>query len=365
MEPASPVAFSKLLERLEVTNREWSLQRGYASVIYPSKGTSTPEPPRTYALKTDASFRQALSVAIGIAARRPMSSVVLNMDDNRTHPVRDAMLKLAFGQTRTPLPAMVALASRLAKFTDNRTRPALFVVTIDEADKTRRVSMYVFPEESTYALKSSAQDPTEAILEHLNSFVLESRLRKVARFVGKNIKTHFINGEVVDLQIGSGPRSVADYWVADFLDAEFAINDYKGTTLAASALKLAFQKADPRGKQTVMEAAIALMADSRRAWSLRRIADEFIPADLVEAFCSAAPNSETLANKFMLNKDLFRDRINYRVFQLQSGVWVSSPFSEVGRTVKLEDEGKKRVLTARGVVEDERVQSDAKRRPKN
>lgn len=345
--------------------REWSLQRGYASIIHPSKGRPEPEPPRTYALKTDASFRQALSVAIGIAGRQPMTSVVLNMDDNRAHPVRDAMLKLAFGQTRTPLPAMVELASRLAVSTDRRTRPALFVVTIDEDDAARRVSMYVFPEESTYTLKGSAQEPTEAILEHLNSFVLESRLRKVARFAGKNIKAHFISGEVVDLQIGSGPRSAADYWVANFLDAEFAINDYKGTTLVASALKMAFQKADSRGKQKVMEAAIALMADGRRAWSLRKIADEFIPSDVSAAFCSVAPNTETLTNKFMLNKDLLRERINYRIFRLETGVWVSSPFSEVGRTVKLDDDGRKRTLTARGVIEEERVQSDAKRHRKN
>jgi hypothetical protein len=348
-----------------MTDKDWLVQRGYASIIYPSKGTSSAETPRTYALKTDSSFRQALSVAIRIAGQRPMSSIVLNMDDNRAHPVRDAMMKLAFGQTRTPLPSMVELASRLAVSTDKRTRPALFVVTIDEDGESRRVSMYVFPEESTYALKSSTQEPTEATLEHLNTFVLESHLRKVARFSGKNIKTHFISGEVVDLQIGSGPRSVADYWVADFLGAEFALNDEKGTTLAASALKLAFLKADPDGKQKVMEAAIALMADNRRAWSLKKIADEFIPAGVFQAFCSVAPNAETLTNKFMLNKDLLRDRINYRVFRLETGVWVSSPFSEVGRTVKLEDDGKKRTLTARGVVQDERVQSDAKKHAKN
>jgi hypothetical protein len=345
--------------------REWTLQRGYASVIYPSKGASEPEPPSTYALKTDAAFRQALSVATEIATRRPMSSIVLNMDDNRVHPVREAMLKLAFGLTRTPLPAMVELALRLATSTDKRTRPALFVVTIEESGDARRASMYVFPEESTYTLRSSAQEPTEAILEHLNSFVLESRLRKVARFEGKNIKTHFINGEVVDLQIGSGPRSVADYWVTDFLDAEFAINDYKGTSLAAAALKLAFQRADATGRQTVMEAAIALMADGRRVWSLKKIADEYIPADVFEAFCSVAPNTETLTNKFMLDKALLRDQINYRIFQLETGVWVSSPFSEVGRTVKVEVDGRKRTLIARGVIQDERVQRDSKRHPRD
>lgn len=317
--------------------------------------------PDTYVLRADAQFRKALAVATEIAERRPMSAVVFNMNDNREHPVREALLKLAFGQTRTPLPAMLELSTRLSRSADRRTQPSLFVATVEERKEARRVSMYVFPEESTYALRHSSQEPAEAFLEHVNSFVLESRLRKVARFEGKNIKTHFINGDVVDLQIGSSPRAVADYWVAQFLDASFAINDIKGTTLVASGLKVAFNKADSEGKQRVMEATIALLASGRRAWSLQRIADEFIPPDLSAAFCGIAPNAETLVGKFILSKELLRERINYRVFQLENGVWVSSPFSEVGRSVTLEEKGKRRTLTARGVIQSEKVRSNAKR----
>lgn len=344
-----------------MVNATWNLQRGYASIIYPARGDGNAEAPQAFVLRTDTRFRQALAVATEIAERRHMSDVVLNMSDQREHPVRDALLKLAFGQTRTPLAAMEELATRLAKSTDRRTQPSLFATTVDERDQSRRVSMYVFPEESTFALRRSNQESTEAFLEHVSSFVLESRLRKVARFEGKNIKTHFITGRVVDLQIGSSPRGVADYWVTDFLDAGFAINDVKGTTMAADGLKLAFQKADGEGRQRVMEVAMALMADGRRAWSLDRIAKEYLPEDLSSTFCSIAPNADTLTGKFMLNKDLLRDRINYRVFQLSSGVWVSSPFHEVGRSVKLEGQGNKQMLTARGVVESERVRSNAKR----
>ena len=105
---------------------------------------------------------------------------------------------------------MLQLAERLSRATDGRTKPSLFVATVDERKEARRVSMYVFPEESTYALRRSSREAGEAFLEHVNSFVLESQLRKVARFEGKNIKTHFIGGDVVDLQIGSSPRSAAD-----------------------------------------------------------------------------------------------------------------------------------------------------------
>ena len=127
-------------------------------------------------------------------------------------------------------------------------------------------------------MRSTKQEPTEAFLERLSTFVLQSRLRKVARFHGRDIRSHFLQGEVVDLQIGSDPRTAADYWVTAFLQAEFAITTDKGTRLVAAGLKKAFERADFEGKQAIMEAASALMANNRQAWSLERIADDLMKA---------------------------------------------------------------------------------------
>lgn len=66
------------------------------------------------------------------------------------------------------------------------------------------------------------------------------------------------------------------------------------------------------------ELLLALMADGRRAWSSERIAKEYFPENLSSVFRGIAPNAGTLIEKFMLNKDLLRARINYRVFQLTS-----------------------------------------------
>jgi 37-kD nucleoid-associated bacterial protein len=344
-----------------VSTNEWELKRSYASQVYPTKGDKDPAPPRTYALKVDAEFRQVIVEAENVISRRQKSEIVFKMGNNREHKVRDILMRLGFGQTRTPLSAMVELGSRLAASTDGRSKASLLVVTIEEKKESCRICIYVFPEEGSYLLRTSAEQPTEATLEHLNSFGLESRLRKVARFEGKEIKSHFMSGDVVDFQFGAGPKSVADYFVTDFLAAEFALNSHKGTTVAASALKVAFERADSSGKQRVMEAAISLMADGRRAWSLQKIAEEFIPQDLQPLFLESAPNTETIETKFMLDKDLLRKIINYRVFQLKNGVWVSSPFSEVGKGVQIEDRGGTRTLIARGEVQAERVQRDAKR----
>ena len=253
---------------------------------------------------------------------------------------------------------MAELASRLSNCTDHRTGSSLMITTIEESGEKRRISLYVFPEEETFTLKTMED---EAILERLLAFVVKSKLRKVARFEGKNIKSHFMQGEVADLLIGSNERSAADYWVTAFLEAEFAINSHKGTRLVAAGLRKAFEAADGDAKQTIMEAAMSLMADRRQAWSLDKIASALVPDALQATFLGVAPNTETASGQFFLDKDLLRQQINYRVFRLDTGVWVSSPFSEVGETVKLSGSGKKRTLSCRGLVIDEKVRSDKPR----
>lgn len=339
----------------------WELQRGYASLIHPRKDVKSPPQPITYSLKLESEFRIALTAATEGATHRPMSAVVFKMKDSREHDVRELVMKLAFGQTRTPLPTMVELATRLASCTDRRTGSSLLLLTIEENGPRRRVSMYVFPEEESYTLRHTTDEATEAFLERLQSFVLQSRLRKVARFEGKNIPSHFMNGEVVDMQIGSSPRTAADYWVTAFLDAEFAITTDKGTRLVAAGLKRAFEYADVGDKQSVMEAATVLMASGQRVWSLNQIAKTLVPESLRGRFLSVAQNAEACKDKFTLGKDLLRDRINYRIFQLDTGVWVSSPFQEIGRTVCVDGDGKKRKLTAHGLIVAEKMQRDAKR----
>jgi len=338
-----------------VTVANWALQRAYASHIHPGKAADPPLVPDCYPLKLESQFQDVVAHATSSAAKLSMTTVVFRMDDSRTHVVRELLLKLAFGQTRSPLTAMTELASRLCVFTDNRMGSSLMLTTVEESGARRRVTMYTFPEQDTLTLRTLSD---EAILERLRTFVMRSALRKVARFEGKNIDSHFIQGEVADPLIGKDARSAADYWLDAFLDAEFSINDQKGTRLVAAALKSAFKLASAEEKQAVMEAAIALMADRRQAWSLEKVADKLVPEGLREAFLVVAPNQETARSQFYLDKDLLRQQINYRVFQLDTGVWVSAPFSEVGETVKLTGGGSKRTLTCRGVVIGEKVQRD-------
>ena len=61
-----------------MTSTNWEVQRGYASVIYPTKGEKSPDPPDTYVLRTDTQFRRVLAAATEIAERRPTSAMIVS-----------------------------------------------------------------------------------------------------------------------------------------------------------------------------------------------------------------------------------------------------------------------------------------------
>jgi hypothetical protein len=70
-----------------MSTKQWTLQRGYVSHVYPAKGEDGPPSPKTYALKVDAEFRRVISQATNIITRRQKSEIVFKMDDQRQHAV--------------------------------------------------------------------------------------------------------------------------------------------------------------------------------------------------------------------------------------------------------------------------------------
>lgn len=347
-------------------DRNWTMKRVYASVIKPSKGLENPPPSICHQLKL-ADVVDVLTGAISKVSKQPFSPIVFEMEDDRTHPVRELLMKIAFGETKSPSSAMAKLATRLCRHTDGRTGGSLLVVTVDEAGDSRRVSLYVFPEENGYQLDLEGAD--EAVLKKLTTFVLHHRLRKVARFEGKNIASHFIKGEVVDYQIGTDIKTAAEYWVASFLKADFAINTHAGTTLVVQALKTSFEEArSPQMRAKVTDIGRALVTDKRKTWSLQTIADRFVPKALRATFCGVAPNDDMRLGKFSLNKELLSSKANLRQFELEDGTVVSAPFSSIGdakakKTVRLTGTAENLRLMASGRVIHDTVKTGRVRKP--
>lgn len=190
----------------------------------------------------------------------------------RTHPIRDAALAVAFGTG--PHDALtVGLAKRLADSMDNRSKPALLMVSVHDsgASGERRVLLWTFPQQEVFNLHLTARGKPK--LDLLEAFNRESSLRKVALIDGPNTKTGMLSARVLDFQATATEKSVADLWIAGFLAARLQMNSAEGTKLLARVLRTAHTKTtdDQQAQDQLLAAITALRVAPNPRQSLDQI----------------------------------------------------------------------------------------------
>jgi hypothetical protein len=152
-------------------------------------------------------------------------------------------------------------------------------------------------------------------------------------FVGRNLRTEFLDADVLDFQ-AAGIGGVAEFWIERFLESGLAITPDVGSRMLADAFRQAAQADLSYAQREQLQAALlAVRNRPAQRSSLERIAAEFLSAEVAAPFLAAAPNPESARSMFQLNRDVFDRTVNYRVFRLDTGVWVSSPLEEIGQSV--------------------------------
>ena len=238
---------------------------------------------------------------------------------------------------------------------DRRSYPCLFVVAASGEADQRSLTMWTFPKEEAFQFRGAAERPSIELLSDI--FSRTSRLRKAALFEGKNRKTDFIGGKVFDFQTSSQSREVADFWIVRFLHGVLAVHGPTGTRHLARCLREAYEKTEGLdAKEQIYSAVIAVRQSRRPRWSLREFANQYLTGAAREAFVRAAPNQETLDSSFDFDRKTFDDTLNFRIFGLNTGVFVSSPLGEVGKSVTLSGTTEK-VLRCEGTVVEEHLRT--------
>lgn len=326
----------------------------HAYSVHPERTAGTASAPFggpiTMTPKIAAALREASTQS---TVQRPIA-VDLQVDPvTRTSEIRNLMLDFAFGGKPKADRAGNSFATRLAQAMDRRSYPCLFVVaTTSEADK-RSVTMWTFPQEEAFQFRGASERPSIELLTDI--FSRTSRLRKAALFEGKNRKTDFIRGKVFDFQASSTSREVADFWIVRFLGRVLAIHGPTGTRHLARCLREAYEKTDGTdAKEQIYSAVIAVRQSHRPRWSLREFANQYLTGPAREAFLRAAPNEETVDSSFDFDRKTFDGTLNFRIFGLDTGVFVSSPLGEVGKSVVLSGTAQK-VLHCEGTVVEEHL----------
>lgn len=334
------------------------LRRVYAYAVEPQKGFENPSAPRGGAL-TDL---QTLGSVVQDATQQVRAARWINVRLNvlrdgtaRTSAVRDAALKLAFGETQDASVAAEALATRLSTCMDQRSRGGcLLVLAVASGSGAEQVTMWTFPRDAALQFSTSQAGPNVTVLK--DAFSRESHLRKAAVLTGPaNDRTTFLTAKVADLQSGSSAQA-ADYWLYDFLDAELSLSSHVGSAALGRALKTAWENSETDTERDQFYAAsVAIRTGNRSRWSLTGFAEEFLRGEAKAGFLRTREAREHRGEQFDLDREAFDRVVNFRILRLENGVRISAPFAEADSLLDFERTADGTKVTASGIVRDDRV----------
>jgi hypothetical protein len=109
-------------------------------------------------------------------------------------------------------------------------------------------------------------------------------------------------------------------------------------------------------KEILYIAVMAMRRSPQQRVSLQDFADRYLSGQARDIFLNAAPNADGLSSAFDFQRELFDATLQFRIFQLKTGVFVSSPLTEIGESVQI-TEGQERRLSCEGEIVGERLRT--------
>jgi hypothetical protein len=333
------------------------LFRLHAYSVMPQRKADEPQDAVGGAIKVTPQLKAVMDSNIVDAKFEQQPLVDFDVDTNsRTNETRDAVMAFAFGEPPQAKSAAVELALRLSMAMDRRSTPCLFIPAALRDGALHRVILWIFPREDAFQLRQDSTGPTIEVLTDV--FSQKSRHRKAAQFDGRYLKTEFLQGRILDHQANGAARDFADFWMTGFLQCVQAMKDDAGTRLLAKTVRLAYDDlAEPLHREQLHAAIMAVRHSPQRRVSLYTFAERYLDGEARDAFLRRVPNDHALRSTFNFDLDTFDTTLQFRIFELEKGVFVSSPLAEVGATVKILDRGKERQLTCEGRIIDEKMRT--------
>ena len=333
------------------------LFRVHAYLVSPQRGVEHPIPPEGGAIAISAELQRIIAENLQSAKLESRTVVDFQMDPvARANSTRDLIMRYAFGESSETDAAALSLACCLSSAMDLRSTPCLFVAAAFRDGDRLAVTLWTFPRDEAFRLRHGSGGPSIEVLTDV--FSQTSRLRKAAQFQGRQLRSDFLSGRVLDFQADHASRDVADFWIGRFLECRLGIGgDGAGTRLLAHTVRRAYEVCDNlEDKEILYTAVMAMRRSPQQRVSLQDFADRYLSGRAHDIFINAAPNADGLSSAFDFQRELFDATLQFRIFQLKTGVFVSSPLTEVGESVQI-TEGQERRLSCEGEIVDERLRT--------
>lgn len=248
------------------------------------------------------------------------------------------------------------IAQRLQLATDNRSGIGLLFLLSGDHGLKKRVIASRFPTDQAVLADLSPGGLNVEFLEQV--FIKRLSSYKALSIEHQTPKNGFWKGIATDRQAGQSGEHISEYWLKEFLNADFSETAAAGTRRLARALKNSV-KANPSltvKTEIAHASSLAPAALAGKSLTISEFCDYFglsVPAR--ETIKSHLSKPSLFGKKFQFDPDEFKSVAPYRTVELNTGAILTAPSDSFEKVFEKEVVGDDIEFKARGRISDQRL----------
>ena len=248
------------------------------------------------------------------------------------------------------------VAQRLQAATDNRSGIGLLFLLSGTHGLKKRLIASRFPTDQAILADTSSGGLNVEFLEQV--FIKRLSSYKALTLEHAAPKDGFWSGIATDRQAGQSGEHISEYWLKEFLDADFSETPAQGTKRLAKALKDAVKSIGSISVKTEIAHASSLApaALASKTLSIAEFCDHFGLSDAARDAIREKLAKPTLYQKrFQFDPNEFKQTAPYRTVEMSSGAILTAPNENFEKVFEREAVGDEIEYRTRGQVRDQRL----------
>lgn len=248
------------------------------------------------------------------------------------------------------------IAERLQSVTDNRSGIGLFFLLSGNNGLNQRLVMSRFPTDQAILADTTSGSLDVEFLEQV--FIKRLTSYKAAMVQHPSPPEGFWKGIATDRQAGRAGEHISEYWLKDFLNADFSETPAHGTRRLATALKEAMRSSPNLSVKSEIAHASSLAhaVFQGKPVSIEGFCKHFGLSETAEETIKAAlPKSSLFGKAFVFDSKEFRTIAPFRTVEMNTGAILTAPNDEFEQIFEISKSGDQIEYRTRGIVNDQRL----------
>ena len=227
------------------------------------------------------------------------------------------------------------IAEFLQSVTTKRSKLGLLFLLYGEAGGKKRLVISRFPADTGILAGIKGDSLDLAYVEEI--FMKSATAYKAVCFEGKSFKNDFWTGKAIDRQINHTIIEISEYWIKDFLKADFALTPDRGTKRLGKAIKQVVKETDDLAVKEEITSALGLAKslNGKTGRPSKFLSDLHLSAN-VQVLVLNKLDPKIVNEKFKFSSSVLDDIIKYKYVELDNGAFVVGPSQDFDKLFEIE-----------------------------